>query len=144
MAGKLKKLTPEQAAEAVRMYDEGLSLAPIARFYGVSRQAMWDLLRRRTTMRPQRRTGPANHFYRGTQADGRAQDILEYAIQNGVVERKTHCEGCGATGTMKDGRTVIQAHHDDYTKPLKVKWLCQACHHEWHKKHRAVMPPEAS
>jgi ribosomal protein S27AE len=143
MAGTLKKLTVEQAAEAVGMYDSGMSLAPIAEFYGVSRQAMWDLLRRRTTMRPQQRTGADNHFHRGTKADARAQNLLEYAVASGVVERKTHCEKCGDTGTMKDGRSAIQAHHDDYTKPLEVRWLCQRCHHEWHKTNEAVMPQEA-
>ena len=140
---RLKKLTEEQAAEAVKMYDDGMSLAPIAEFYGVSRQGMWDLLRRRTTMRPQKRYGDENHFHRGTKADDRAQNLLEQAIARGVVERKTHCEACGATGTMKDGRSAIQAHHDDYNKPLEVRWLCQRCHHEWHKTNEAVMPTES-
>ena len=57
MAGKLKKLTANQAAACVRMYESGLSLQPISEYFNVSRQAMWDLLRRRTTMRPQKRTG---------------------------------------------------------------------------------------
>jgi transposase-like protein len=134
MAGKLKKLTPGQADEAVRMYERGLSLAPIATYFGVSRQAMWDLLRRRTAMRPQQRHGKANHFYRGgKRADDQAQNLVETAIQQGVIERKTACEECGATGTFKDGRSSIQAHHDDYNKPLNVRWLCQKCHHKWHK-----------
>ena len=32
----------------------------------------------------------------------------------------------------------IQAHHCDYNKPLEVMWLCQKCHHEWHKNNKAV------
>ena len=44
MAGKLKKLTADQAVECVRMYDTGLSCGDIAGYYGVSRQAMHDLL----------------------------------------------------------------------------------------------------
>lgn len=138
MAGKLRKLTTEQAAEAVRMYQAGLSLSPIADYFSVSRQAMWDLIRRRTAMRPQRRSGRENHFYRGgSTEDDHAQNLVEVALRQGILIRKGGCEACGDSGTFKDGRTKIQAHHDDYNYPLSVRWLCQKCHHEWHRKHRA-------
>lgn len=134
MAGKLKKLTPEQAEECVRMYESGMSLQPIADYFSVSRQAMWDLVRRRTAMRSQKKYGKDNHFYRGgKRADGAAQNLVETAISQGVIDRKSQCEECGSTGTFKDGRSAIQAHHDDYNKPLEVRWLCQKCHHTWHK-----------
>lgn len=133
MAGKLKKLTAEQAVECVRLYEQGLSLGPIAAYFDVSRQAMWDLLRRRTTMRPQQRFGRENHFFRGgASQDDQAQNLLETALGQGIIERQTHCSECGSTGTFKDGRSAIQAHHDDYNKPLDVRWLCQKCHHKWH------------
>ena len=139
MAGKLKKLTPEQAEECVRMYQSGLSLQPIADYFQVSRQAMWDLLRRRIDLRTQKKYGVENHFHRGgSLADDQAQNLLETAIQQGVVQRKTHREQCGDTGTMKDGRTKIQGHHCDYNKPLEVLWLCQKCHHTWHKNNTPI------
>lgn len=148
MAGHLKKLTPEQADECVRMYDAGLSLAPIADYFHVSRQAMWDLLRRRTTLRGQRREGSENHFFRGgSKADDHAQNILEAAIKAGIVTRKGQCETCGSSGFMRDGRSSIQAHHSDYNKPLSVSWLCQKCHHKWHKGHNPIekeVPREAA
>ena len=149
MAGILKKLTPEQAEESVRLYDRGIAIGPIAKFYGVSRQAMWDLLRRRTTMRPQKRFGKDNHFYRGGEAaDDHAQNMVEYALRIGVLVRPSSCEECGSIpGEMKDGRTKIQSHHDDYNKPLEVRWLCQECHHQWHKDHcsiKEVMSQELS
>ena len=35
------------------------------------------------------------------------------------------CEYCG-------GLNVV-AHHDDYDKPLNIRWLCQAHHKQWHE-----------
>lgn len=139
MAGKLKKLTPEQAEECVRMYQSGLSLQPIADYFKVSRQAMWDLLSRRIELRSKKKYGKENHFHRGGSiADDEAQNLLETAIKQGVIQRKTHCEQCGDSGTMKDGRTKIQGHHCDYNKPLEVLWLCQKCHHTWHKNNKPI------
>lgn len=34
------------------------------------------------------------------------------------------CEICGIKNVV--------AHHDDYEKPLNVRWLCQAHHKQWH------------
>jgi hypothetical protein len=36
------------------------------------------------------------------------------------------CEVCLAAKTV--------AHHDDYLKPLNVRWMCQAHHKQWHAK----------
>lgn len=140
MAGKLKKLTIEQAAESVRMYDAGLSLADVAVYFGVSRSSMHDLLKRRTKMRPQKRYGSENHFYRGgDRADDPAQNIAEKAVARGALVRPERCSECDNTGPeYRDGRASIQAHHDDYNKPLNVRWLCKPCHHDWHKHNKAV------
>ena len=138
MAGKLKKLTQSQAEECVRMYEKGLSLQQVADYFAVSRQAMWDLLRRRTKLRSKLKYGKENRFYRGgKRASDKSQNLLEEAIERGIVVRKAACERCGNSGTFKDGRSAVQAHHSDYNKPLEVMWLCQPCHHEWHKKNKA-------
>lgn len=144
----VRKVPLPQVEESVRMYERGLSCGAIAEYFGVSRQAMWDLLRRRTTMRPQLRYGEENHFHRGgARDDDHAQNMAEYAIRIGALIPRDRCEECGSAGTFDDGRRAIQAHHDDYNKPLDVRWLCQKCHHEWHRHHQAVrkevMPPEA-
>lgn len=135
-----RKLTDDQVVSAVEMYRAGLSLAPIAEYFGVSRQAMWDLLRRRTPMRKQQRYGADNHFYRGgASADERAHDIVEKAVASGRLARPDVCETCDGTGgAFRDGRHPIQAHHCDYNKPLDVMWLCQPCHHEWHRTNTAI------
>ena len=39
---------------------------------------------------------------------------------------KEPCEVCKS----EDG---VHAHHDDYLKPLNVRWLCPVHHKKWHK-----------
>lgn len=47
------------------------------------------------------------------------------AIRNGSLKKKP-CEICGETGA--------HAHHEDYRKPLDVKWLCALHHKDIHRK----------
>ena len=139
MAGKLKKMKPEQVVEAIAMYEAGLSLQDVGDYFSVTRQAMWDLLRRRITLRPQKRTGKDNHFHRGGKTmDKRSQHLVEKAIAKGVLIRPATCSECNGDQEYTDGRAGIQAHHDDYNKPLEVRWLCQKCHHAWHKTNKAI------
>ena len=128
----------EKYSEAPKMYERGLSIGEIANFFQVTRQAMWVALKRRgVKFRSNIQKGKDNRFYRGTKANDHAQNLLEQAIKKGIVIRRTICETCGQGGKFKNGRTAIQAHHPDYNKPLDVMWLCQKCHHEWHKINKA-------
>lgn len=147
MAGKPRKLTYAQFDECVALYEAGASCGEIAQAYNVSRQSMHDVLKRRTVMRPKEQFGAENRFFRGgSTEDDHAQNMVEYAVRIGRLIRPDACEQCGKNGTFKDGRTAIQAHHSDYNKPLEVIWLCQKCHHEWHKCNssigKEVMPKE--
>jgi len=126
--------------ESIIMYEKGLSIQDIAEFYGISRQAMWMILKRRgCKFRSNTRNGKDNHFYRGGEtASDKAQNILEAAIKKGVIERKYICENCGSEERFTDGRSAVQAHHSDYNKPFDVIWLCQKCHYKWHETHKAI------
>ena len=55
-------------------------------------------------------------------------DVL-LALYHGTLKPEP-CESCGATPT--------QAHHDDYSRPLDVRWLCIPCHVAHHKAARTV------
>ena len=55
----------------------------------------------------------------------RARRLVESAIRNGPLIRKP-CEVCA--------ETKVDAHHDDYSKPLDVRWLCRQHHLEHHGK----------
>ena len=55
-----------------------------------------------------------------------AQNAVYAAITAGTLKRPSTCEGCGgAVGILE---RPLQAHHDDYAKPLEVRWLCSGCH----------------
>lgn len=141
MAGKLKKLTEYQASQSVHYYEAGLSLGRIAEMFNVTRQSMWDLLRRRCKLRAQKRYGKKNNFFRGTKDDDWAQNKVERAIKLGLLKRPSECSECGKQNKFKNGRSGILAHHSDYNKPLQVKWLCQPCHFQWHKNNKAIIRP---
>lgn len=53
----------------------------------------------------------------------RARSVLNEAIRGGKLDRLP-CEICGAPHA--------EAHHEDYTRPLDVRWLCRDHHHEVH------------
>ena len=53
-----------------------------------------------------------------------AHVILNNRLKRGLV-KKEKCLKCGNKNS--------QAHHEDYSKPLKVKWLCAKCHAFRHK-----------
>lgn len=57
----------------------------------------------------------------------KAAEMANYAIKTGRL-KKQPCEVCGEKN--------VHAHHDDYSEPLEVRWLCPQCHvdhHEWMK-----------
>lgn len=54
-----------------------------------------------------------------------AYNLMKVALLSGDLIRKP-CEVCGDVKS--------QGHHDDYTKPLEVRWLCHAHHCEVHGK----------
>lgn len=53
----------------------------------------------------------------------RARSKARRAIRAGVLVPQP-CEKCGAEPT--------DAHHEDYDKPLTVRWLCRRCHGDLH------------
>lgn len=126
-------------AEAVAMYNSGLSIGDVANRHSMTRQAMYKILKRRgVSFRPKLRYCKQNHFYRdGGPSDERVHAITTIAIQNGVLQRKP-CEVCGYEGKRSDGRSSVEAHHDDYNYPLRVRWLCFNCHREWHQHNKPI------
>lgn len=126
--------------QAAIMYQNGFSIGEIGHHYGVTRQSMYASLKRRgVVFRDKLKYGEDNHFYRGGfRAVDRVHNLTETAIQRGFLVTPKVCQQCNFDGVFQDGRTAIQAHHCDYNKPMDVMWLCQKCHHEWHKHNTAI------
>ena len=56
-----------------------------------------------------------------------ARSRLHNAIRFGKIVRPDTCSNCNMKG-------LIHAHHNDYSKPLEVEWLCHQCHFNKHLK----------
>ena len=54
----------------------------------------------------------------------KARQAVRTAINAGRMQREP-CEVCAAG--------PAEAHHDDYGKPLDIRWLCRSCHTAHHK-----------
>jgi len=127
--------------KAVEMYNEGLSIQDCAAYFGITRQGMYKNFKQRgVKFRSRVRLGKDNHFYRGgSQQSKRAGHMVETAIKKGILIPEP-CEVCNMNPNEKNagGQRLVESHHDDYNKPLEVRWLCQKHHHEWHKKNTAI------
>lgn len=56
----------------------------------------------------------------------RAHWQVKNALKSGRLVRPEACERCGTVTTR------LNAHHDDYSRPLAVEWLCTSCHRRHH------------
>jgi len=54
----------------------------------------------------------------------RAKQIVRRAVNAGILERG-RCAVCGDD--------CVDAHHEDYSRPLAVAWLCRRHHREIHE-----------
>ena len=54
----------------------------------------------------------------------RARAIVLTAVHDGRLLKPDHCEDCGQAPRRQD----LPGHHEDYSKPYDVEWLCRTCH----------------
>lgn len=54
----------------------------------------------------------------------RAHQMVGYAIKAGNLVAEP-CEQCSRVNNT-------HAHHDDYSRPFNIRWLCPPCHKRWH------------
>jgi hypothetical protein len=68
-----------------------------------------------------------------------ARNTVNKAVAAGELTRPDSCERCGRVPERRrwDGSTFypLNGHHEDYSKPLDVIWLCASCHQLAHPKY---------
>jgi hypothetical protein len=94
------------------------------------RQQRIDLIRaydRERAKLPHRRQhlGAVRALYLSDPLKRVCKNAVSNAIRDGKLARPSSCSKCGAS-------CKPEAHHDDYTKPLDVRWLCVPCHRRHH------------
>jgi hypothetical protein len=102
------RLTPDQRREKVAARDRAKTRANDARRYQRHRTKRDALSLAWAKRNPEKR---------------HAHAVVKRALAAGTLTRQP-CEVCGAE--------KAHAHHDDYSKPLIVRWLCPAHHAEVH------------
>jgi ribosomal protein S27AE len=58
-----------------------------------------------------------------------ARNRVREAILSGKMTRPDVCSKCGSNGQ-------VIGHHNDYSKPLEITWLCLKCHRNIHPRTR--------
>lgn len=80
----------------------------------------------RKAIKPDKKLNAIRAYRKRNPIKWAAHCILNEAVRHGRIQPQP-CEQCGAKA---------QAHHDDYTKPLDVRWLCTKHHAEHHVRQR--------
>lgn len=109
--------------EDVRAYDRERGPLP-------HRMVARDVYRRTPQGLARLRIGQAAYIERNP-LKRQVHTALRTAVRNGAVQIPEQCqnERCRRSGSLG-------AHHDDYAKPLEVRWLCALCHRAHHKAER--------
>lgn len=63
-----------------------------------------------------------------------ARNLVYKHVRRGHMVKPEKCEQCG------NSYGKVHAHHNDYSKPLEVQWLCDLCHRHRHNKLLDVNP----
>jgi hypothetical protein len=58
-----------------------------------------------------------------------AHRMIERYVHSGKIVKPSVCSTCGNLP-----KRFLHGHHDDYTKPLVVRFICELCHGKEHRK----------
>jgi len=56
-----------------------------------------------------------------------ARALMNYHLRKGRLTRPSSCTACHK-------ECIPEGHHQDYSKPLDVMWLCRQCHADEHRR----------
>ncbi len=142
---KAPALTPEEAVAPFRTCTR-CSVTRLTEHYPFSARGMGGRLRvckpcmsaysreyrRQAWKDPERRrrllTRSGNSDYKLPKHKQVARSVVAWAVKCGDLVRPAICEDCG-------NERKVHGHHEDYSKPLEVIWVCSRCHGRRHRKY---------
>ena len=89
----------------------------------------YDVARAKTKERRELSVKQCRRYRELNKVKHAAHVLVSNAVRDKRLIKDTECQECGKSDV------ALHGHHDDYTKPLEVRWLCPACHAAWHKEH---------
>jgi hypothetical protein len=116
-----RRETRAKNAEKIRAYDRQYSQRPDRVAYSKKRYERLKTDKRNKAMVEAR----IARWQAKNREKVTAHRTLNNAITAGKISRKP-CERCG----IDEG---VEGHHEDYSKPLEVIWLCKMHHNERHR-----------
>ena len=100
-----------------------------------NRNSKIDYYREYDRSRPRRGSAEVTRKYRSENpVKYYAHCLVNNLVRVGKMVKSSKCECCGDS-------TRVEGHHDDYAKPLEVRWLCAVCHKKWHKENGEGLNP---
>ena len=63
----------------------------------------------------------------------KAHKLVQKAVKNKTLLKPESCSVC-------QRKTKLSGHHEDYTNPLEVVWLCSSCHKDVHLGNKKLTP----
>ena len=126
--GECKKCTKEYKKEYWEKNKEEIRRKDRKRYWGnPEKQRLRGRTYRQTNLEKAREsTNQSSKKYRANNRDKYlAHTILNVAVLRGEINRKP-CVICGSA-------EKIHGHHEDYSQPLGVVWMCQKHHDEYHR-----------
>jgi transposase-like protein len=133
-----QELSIAEKAEAKRLKRKASSLAWYHRnaevvnatkreHYSENREDGTQRVREWNAANPEAKAASLARYNEKNPAKVAAHAVLKLAVRSKQIAKPDCCEACSASAAQLNG------HHDDYAKPLAVRWLCQPCHSAWHR-----------
>ena len=120
------RLTKIQVKDICTAYLNGETMVSLAQRFKRTHPAILNQLRRNGVA-----TRPRSYFRSRAIVDNRAVQQTNNDLRAGRIVKPSECSECHAV------KRVV-AHHDDYNKPKQIRWLCDKCHHAWHRNNDAI------
>lgn len=91
----------------------------------------YEKKRNKTPHRKERFSNASASFRASHPIQYAANMMVGNAVRDKRLIRPNQCSDCGI-------ECIPDGHHNDYSRPLDVVWLCRQCHNNWHEKHKPL------